>query len=137
MFAERTLHSIIKLTVYQFCSDSVRSFFIVKFEGCKIANILKTCNLAIFVSLDSDMRAVSTILRHFKQFLKYLSNIANALPSATFLLAKFNLRNETTLIFPTTASAAGNAAIHPPIQHSIFQLFCGSKNDISANEIVA
>lgn len=24
-----------------------------------------------------------------------------------------------------------------PIQHSIFQLFCGSKNDISANEIVA
>ena len=88
MFAERTLHSIIKLKVYQFCSDIVRSFFIVKFEGCKIANILKTCNLAIFVSLDSDMRAVSTILRHFKQFLKCLSNIANALPFATFLRCK-------------------------------------------------
>lgn len=66
----------------------VRSFFIVKFEGCKIANILKTCNLAIFFSLGSDMRAVSAILRHFKQFLKCLSNIANALPSATFLRCK-------------------------------------------------
>ena len=88
VFAERTLHSIIKLKVYQFCSDSVRSFFIVKFEGCKIANILKTCNLAIFFSLGSDMRDVSAILWHFKQFLKCLSNIANALLSATFLRCK-------------------------------------------------
>ena len=88
VFAEKTLHRIIKHTVYQFRSDVIRSFFIVGFEGCKIANILKTCNLAIFVSLDSDMRAVSTIFRHFKQFLKCLSNIANALPSVTFLRCK-------------------------------------------------
>ena len=88
MFAEKTLHRIIKLTIYQFRSDIVRSFFIAKFEGCKIANILKTCNLAIFVSLDSDMRDVSAILWHFKLFLKCLSNIANALLSATFLRCK-------------------------------------------------
>ena len=91
VFAERTLHRIIKLTIYQFRSDIVRSFFIAKFEGCKIANILKTCNLAIFFSLGSDMRDVSAILWHFKQFLKCLSNIANALQSATFLNCKYKL----------------------------------------------
>jgi hypothetical protein len=88
VFAERTLHSIIKLKVYQFCSDIVRSFFIVKFEGCKIANILKTCNLAILDLVCSEMWAECADLRHFYRFSKCLFNNANALPFATFLRCK-------------------------------------------------
>ena len=74
VLAERIPRCIRNMTIYQLRSDNVRSFFIIRFEGCKIANILKTCNLAIFVSLGSEMLADCTILRSFSRFLAIANN---------------------------------------------------------------
>lgn len=111
VLAERIPRCIRNMTIYQLRSDNVRSFFIIRFEGCKIANILKTCNLATFVSLGSEMLADCTILRSFSRFLTRHSNIANTLPVATFPSCKNKLRNKAFWLLLTTVFVENCTAI--------------------------